>query len=206
VNWRAAVLAATLSTCVLCAPLLVSGAGVGVAAVAMLVCAAVFAFVEAAIHPHGDGGEANWAATATGLMLLAGFWLGLALPGTAPGQPIALGVLGGGVMIAGISLRAAAMLSLGERFRSQVNVAPGQEMVTRGIYRRSRHPSEFGLLLISLGAAVLLASLAALAVWALILTPLVVMRVRAEEELLRLNFGDAYRAYACRVPMFFGII
>src|SRR5579875_1444564 len=85
-----------------------------------------------------------------------------------------------------------------------VVVAPGmhgQALLADGPYRRSRNPLYLGTLLHTVGLALLMppagAVFAIAAIW--------VLQVRlaiAEEPFLAGRFGEAYRAYAARVPRF----
>ena len=106
------------------------------------------------------------------------------------------------VLLGGIVLRIEARRAIGEHSRGSDKAAP--ELVTWGIYARLRHPlylSNFcvgmGFVLWHLGwcewtfafASFLLAFLFALA--------------RAEDEFLEKSFGDFFRVWARRTPMFF---
>jgi protein-S-isoprenylcysteine O-methyltransferase Ste14 len=74
-------------------------------------------------------------------------------------------------------------------------------LVTGGVYRRIRHPSEAGLLVAALSAGVLLRSAAALALWALVVLPLAVLRARREDRLLAGVHGEAHAAWRRRAGM-----
>jgi protein-S-isoprenylcysteine O-methyltransferase Ste14 len=69
--------------------------------------------------------------------------------------------------------------------------------VTDGIYGVIRHPSYLGLLAGSFGWALAFRSGAGLVLAALTIIP-VVGRIRAEETLLRTQFGRDYEAYRAR--------
>jgi protein-S-isoprenylcysteine O-methyltransferase Ste14 len=69
--------------------------------------------------------------------------------------------------------------------------------VTDGIYRVIRHPSYLGLLVSSFGSALAFRSGVGLLLAALMLVPLI-GRIRAEEALLREQFGSDYEAYCAR--------
>jgi protein-S-isoprenylcysteine O-methyltransferase Ste14 len=79
---------------------------------------------------------------------------------------------------------------------SAAGLEPGHELVTVGVYRVIRHPSYLGLLVSSLGWA--LAFRSAVGVLAALLVPPLVARIRAEEALLRAQFGGKYEAYCSR--------
>jgi protein-S-isoprenylcysteine O-methyltransferase Ste14 len=86
---------------------------------------------------------------------------------------------------------------LGRRFSGLVAIQPGHTLVTDGIYRTIRHPSYLGLLAGSFGWALAFRSGVGLVLAALMLIPLI-GRIRAEEALLREQFGREYEAYRAR--------
>ena len=86
---------------------------------------------------------------------------------------------------------------LGNRFSGLVAIQPGHRLVTSGIYSVIRNPSYLGLLVNSLGWALVFRSGAGLMLTALTLVPLVA-RIRSEERLLRQHFGAPYEAYFSR--------
>jgi protein-S-isoprenylcysteine O-methyltransferase Ste14 len=163
---------------------------------AFVALATVFCVVEAgAAHPTREAGKAEaggWLPAVTGLALLTVFLAALLGRGA--------GSAAGAVLIAGgVALRWAAMRQLGQWFVSEVRLLPGHELVTGGVYRWVRHPSELGLLAIALGAAVLLGSRAA-GVGVVGLALLVLWRVRVEDRMLALHFPRAFTAWAREVP------
>jgi protein-S-isoprenylcysteine O-methyltransferase Ste14 len=86
---------------------------------------------------------------------------------------------------------------LGHRFSGLVAIQPGHSLMTSGVYSLIRHPSYLGLLVESLGWALAFRSgigvlLAALSI------PLFLARIRAEESLLRSEFGRDYDVYRDR--------
>jgi protein-S-isoprenylcysteine O-methyltransferase Ste14 len=85
---------------------------------------------------------------------------------------------------------------LGHRFSGLVAIRPGRQLVTSGVYRVIRHPSYLGLLVNALGWALAFRSAVGVIHTALMLPPLLA-RIRAEEQLLRTQFGREYDAY-CR--------
>jgi protein-S-isoprenylcysteine O-methyltransferase Ste14 len=105
-----------------------------------------------------------------------------------------LGVL---LFAIGGALRLWPVFVLGDRFSGLVAIQPGHTLVTGGIYSVIRHPSYLGLLVNSLGWALAFRSGAGLLLAALLIPP-TVARIRAEEALLRTQFGDAYDAYRAR--------
>jgi len=117
-----------------------------------------------------------------------GFW-------TLDGEAIRwVGVV---VCFLGGLLRIIPVYVLGNRFSGLVAIQPGHRLETRRVYGLIRNPSYLGLLVTSLGWVLTFRSgVGALLVVAL-LVPLVA-RIRAEERLLREQFGGEYDAYCQR--------
>lgn len=105
--------------------------------------------------------------------------------------------LGVFLFAAGGMLRIWPVFVLGHRFSGLVAIQPGHSLVTSGIYGVIRHPSYLGLLFESLGWAIAFRSGIGLLLTALAI-PLVLVRIRAEERLLRSEFGGDYDVYRGR--------
>jgi protein-S-isoprenylcysteine O-methyltransferase Ste14 len=105
--------------------------------------------------------------------------------------------LGVALFAAGGALRIWPVFVLGRRFSGLVAIQPGHTLVTNGIYGVIRHPSYLGLLVNSLGWALAFRSGIGVLLTALTIPPLIA-RIRAEERLLRTQFGGAYDAYRSR--------
>jgi protein-S-isoprenylcysteine O-methyltransferase Ste14 len=99
--------------------------------------------------------------------------------------------------LAGAALRARAIAALGDAFVSAAEPPP--QLATSGIYAWVRHPSELGLLLVSLGFA-LAAPGPCTIVGLMVVAGSGALRVRREERVLALAFGRLHRDYARRVP------
>jgi protein-S-isoprenylcysteine O-methyltransferase Ste14 len=97
----------------------------------------------------------------------------------------------------GGALRIWPVFVLGHRFSGLVAIQPGHELVTDGIYGVIRHPSYLGLLVNALGWALAFRSGVGVLLAALLVPPLIA-RIRAEEALLRAQFGAQYDAYCAR--------
>ena len=100
------------------------------------------------------------------------------------------------IVLAGITLRAWAILTLGRYFRREVTIEPGQTLVRRGPYRFLRHPSYTGILLSCFGLGLAFGSWASAAVALLIVFAGLLPRIRVEERALAQAFGDEYADYA----------
>jgi len=86
---------------------------------------------------------------------------------------------------------------LGRRFSGLVAIQPGHTLVTSRVYGVIRHPSYLGLLVNTLGWGLAFRSWVGVLLTAITIGPLVA-RIRAEERLLRSQFGDEYDAYCAR--------
>src|SRR3972149_2333564 len=75
------------------------------------------------------------------------------------------------------------------------------QLVTTGIYGHVRHPQYLGFLLITLGINVLWVTISTLLLWP-ILTVLYFRLAKEEEKGMLERFGEEYREYKDKVPMF----
>jgi protein-S-isoprenylcysteine O-methyltransferase Ste14 len=105
--------------------------------------------------------------------------------------------LGVALFAAGGALRIWPVFVLGRRFSGLVAIQPGHTLVTSGVYGVIRHPSYLGLFVNSLGWGLAFRSLVGVLLAALTI-PLLLARIRAEEALLRAQFGAEYDAYRAR--------
>jgi protein-S-isoprenylcysteine O-methyltransferase Ste14 len=105
--------------------------------------------------------------------------------------------LGVVLFVVGGALRICPVFALGHRFSGLVAIQPGHTLVTNGIYGVTRNPSYLGLLVNSLGWGLAYRSGVGVLLMLLIIPPLVA-RIRAEERLLRSQFGAEYDAYCAR--------
>jgi protein-S-isoprenylcysteine O-methyltransferase Ste14 len=105
--------------------------------------------------------------------------------------------LGVVLFTAGGLLRLWPVFVLGNRFSGLVAIQPGHTLVTSGVYGVIRHPSYLGLFVNSLGWGLAFRSGVGVLLTVLTILPLLA-RIRAEERLLRSQFGDEYDAYCTR--------
>lgn len=112
----------------------------------------------------------------------------------APGSPVAAGLVG-----LGIGLRLAAIRALGGHFRSRLDGAYDQRLITTGIYAWVRHPSELGNVCIVLGLAALAGAGPIVLLVAAAALLLVRVRVRAEDAALARSHGTRFAAHAAAV-------
>jgi protein-S-isoprenylcysteine O-methyltransferase Ste14 len=105
--------------------------------------------------------------------------------------------LGVFLFAAGGVLRIWPVFVLGRRFSGLVAIQPEHTLVTTGLYGIIRHPSYLGLLVNALGWSLAFRSGVGVLLTSLLIPPLLA-RIRAEEALLRSQFGAGYEAYSCR--------
>jgi protein-S-isoprenylcysteine O-methyltransferase Ste14 len=97
----------------------------------------------------------------------------------------------------GCTLRLWPVFVLGRRFSGLVAIQEGHTLVTSGIYGTIRNPSYLGLLVTILGFALAFRSVVGVLLGAVIVPPLIA-RIRAEEAMLRSQFGAEFDAYCAR--------
>ena len=105
--------------------------------------------------------------------------------------------LGVTLYAAGGALRLYPVFVLGNRFSGLVAIQAGHTLVTNGVYRVIRHPSYLGLITIMVGWGLAFRSWIGLLL-AVLVIPVLVARIRAEEALLQEHFGAEYDAYRAR--------
>mgnify|MGYP006182739565 CR=1 FL=1 len=117
-------------------------------------------------------------------------WSSMGLPAPVRWAGLAL-------LATGVALALWARFTLGKSSTVTAVPAPGGELVTRGPYRRLRHPIYSAGLLMLPGAAALTDS-AFVAGIGLVMLVVLDIRTRTEERLLLERFGDAYRRHMDR--------
>jgi protein-S-isoprenylcysteine O-methyltransferase Ste14 len=95
----------------------------------------------------------------------------------------------------GLAIRVWAIAALGRAFRTTVEVDTAQAVVSTGPYRRVRHPSYTGLLLIVIGFGLAAGTWLGLAICAVLPLPALLRRIHVEEAELTDVLGDRYRDY-----------
>lgn len=97
----------------------------------------------------------------------------------------------------GCTLRIAPVFVLGNRFSGLVAIQPDHKLETGGLYKIVRNPSYDGLLITTFGWALAFRSWVGV-VLTLLLIPVLISRMNAEERLLSSQFGEAYESYRAR--------
>ena len=85
-------------------------------------------------------------------------------------------------------------LTLWRNYSATVVIRENHQLITHGIYHFTRNPMYLGGIMVFTGLPVYVASLYGL-LTSLVLIPIILNRVRLEEELLTEEFQDAYQKY-----------
>jgi protein-S-isoprenylcysteine O-methyltransferase Ste14 len=124
------------------------------------------------------------------------------LPTSTVGE-VALAVVAVVLAFASVWWSLRAVQTLGKQWTYEARVIEGHELITQGPYAVVRNPIYLGMfgLMVSTG-------LVFTTWWGLLIAVIVFLvgnqvRIRAEEKLLRENFGSQFDDYARRVPAFF---
>jgi len=182
-------------------------AGLGTLAIALLAMAR--SFRRSRGRTEGRAGailRLPFLILATIAFLVAGAWLWMPIP-LRPGDPVrwTLDVLGGLLLAGGCLLYLWGLRALGAMFAPSsgfgVALFAGHQLITAGPYAFVRHPMYLGVMLAAWGSLLLYRTWAVLA-FSIIMFGLAV-RARREERVLSDEFGEAWRAYAARVPAWF---
>lgn len=99
------------------------------------------------------------------------------------------------IIIAGILLRFAAIISLGKFFTVDVTIREGHKLKKDGLYKYLRHPSYFASLLSFIGFGISLNNWLSLIIITISITTAFHIRVKVEEKALTEQFGEEYIAY-----------
>lgn len=118
--------------------------------------------------------------------------LWITLLGGGSAMSVVIHVVSNGLMVGGLILMGAGW--------KRIYKAEG-ELVTDGVYAWVRHPQYAGLYLVTIGMFVQWPTIITVATWPVLLV--VYYRLaRREEREAEARFGEAFRAYRARVPMF----
>jgi protein-S-isoprenylcysteine O-methyltransferase Ste14 len=123
------------------------------------------------------------------------------------GHSATIPVVGLGLIILGMIIRFAAIISLGRFFTVDVTIREGHRLKTDGLYRFVRHPSYAGSILSFIGFGLSLNNWISLPVISLPVTLAIIYRIHIEEKLLLQEFGEEFREYRKKtwrlVPLIF---
>jgi len=140
--------------------------------------------------------------------LLVFAWLGFFVPLiwiASPAFSFAEYPLRAGPLVAGVAFFAIGLwlfyrshTDLGTNWSITLEVREQHRLITRGVYRRIRHPMYSALILYAVGHALVIPNWVAGPSNVIAFAILFALRVRPEEEMMVDEFGDQYAAYAAR--------
>ena len=105
-----------------------------------------------------------------------------------------LRIVGLALFIIGLTIMLAGQITLRRNYSGTVVIREDHQLVTHGIYRFTRNPIYLGLIMVVTGIPVFAASGYGFLI-SLLLIPIILNRIRLEEELLTEEFQDAYLKY-----------
>jgi protein-S-isoprenylcysteine O-methyltransferase Ste14 len=114
----------------------------------------------------------------------------------ALGESAAVRFIGLALYGLGMALTNWAQVRLGRQFSVDVTIQENHQLVTDGPYRRLRHPRYLGILLFTIGIALVFRSWLGLILVA-VLIGVLLWRIYDEEALMHAEFGEEWEAY-CR--------
>ena len=85
-------------------------------------------------------------------------------------------------------------VTLGWFYASTLVIREDHELITHGLYRFTRHPIYFGVLIVCISVPIYASSPLGFVIMTALI-PLFLNRIRMEEKLLTEEFGDAYKKY-----------
>lgn len=130
------------------------------------------------------------------VLLIVPPWEYAHLTGPIP-RGMSLSWLGLTLFAIGVGVQFAAVRALQGFYTVRLGVQAGHHVITGGPYRFVRHPGYLGHMLSMAGIGLALSSLIALGLTILTL-PLLLWRIRHEEGMLSIEFGEEYSAYVQR--------
>jgi protein-S-isoprenylcysteine O-methyltransferase Ste14 len=145
--------------------------------------------------------------TATGLSQIVPyfFWVPYVVVGLGLGPRIdlwePLRLVGAAISVLGVAIALSAIVTLGRHYDLVLEVHAGHQLVRAGPFVWVRHPVYSGLGLHFLGACLATGNVLLLVGTLFITLPAFYARARAEETLLREQFGSEYDRYMDEVPM-----
>ena len=105
-----------------------------------------------------------------------------------------LRIVGLALFIIGLTIMIVGQATLRRNYSGTVVIREDHQLVTHGIYRFTRNPIYLGLIMVVTGIPVFAASMYGFLI-SLLLIPIILNRIRLEEELLTEEFQDAYQKY-----------
>ena len=106
-----------------------------------------------------------------------------------------IAIFGFSVFAIGIIIRWISIIQLKDKFTVNVYITKNHHLKTDGIYKKIRHPSYLGLLLICSGLSIAMNSVISFFVISMPIYIAIIYRIKIEESILIKEFGDLYKQY-----------
>ena len=103
-------------------------------------------------------------------------------------------IIGLALFFIGLTIMIVGQATLLRNYSGTVVIREDHQLITHGIYRFTRNPMYLGLIMVVTGLPVYAASRYGFLI-SLLLIPIILNRIRLEEELLTEEFQDAYQKY-----------
>lgn len=106
------------------------------------------------------------------------------------------------IALLGLSFRIYSIRYLGKQFTTKVKIVDDHELIDHGPYKKVRHPSYTGTLIMLLGNALIYGSWIGLVGIVCLMIPAYFYRIKVEEKALSEFFGQKYVDYIARTRPF----
>jgi protein-S-isoprenylcysteine O-methyltransferase Ste14 len=106
--------------------------------------------------------------------------------------------IGSILILTGVIIRWLAIIQLGKSFTVDVAITDGAKLKQDGLYKRIRHPSYLGLLLIITGFTLIMNNFYSFLVFIFPVGFAIIYRIKIEESVLMNEFGDDYSEYVTK--------
>ena len=106
----------------------------------------------------------------------------------------ALRIVGLALFVIGLIIMIVGQATLWRNYSGTVVIRVDHQLITHGIYRFTRNPMYLGLIMVVTGIPMFAASMYGFLI-SLLLIPIILNRIRLEEELLTEEFQNAYQKY-----------
>jgi len=107
-------------------------------------------------------------------------------------------IIGLTIFMAGLTVMIVGQVTLRRNYSGTVVIKEGHELITRGIYSFTRNPIYLGGIMAVIGLPVYVASLYGF-LTSLVLIPIIINRIRLEEEILSREFQVRYLQYKATI-------
>ncbi len=106
-----------------------------------------------------------------------------------------IAIFGLSIFMIGVVVRWISIIQLKKEFTVDVAITKNHNLKTNGIYKKIRHPSYLGLLLICFGLSISMNSIISLSVITIPILLALIYRIKTEENILIKEFGETYKDY-----------